>query len=121
MRAPIRLLVLWGWLISGAALAAAPAGYAEWTGWIVGEPCVGSIQIQDCPLAYVDTPVLLLESGTTLAFAYGDGSAIRDVDVDKNYTKKVRITGEIKEGAIRPIRLDALEKSGEKKFFKGCL
>ena len=122
MRVAIRIVVLWAWLAPEmVALAAIPEKYTEWTGWIIGKPCVGSLKIQDCPLTHIDTPVLLLENGTALAFAYGKGSAIRDVDVDKNYGKKVRVTGELKDNAIRPIRLDALEKSGERKFFKGCL
>lgn len=102
-------------------LCAAPAFAAEWVGWLVGAPCAASLQVADCPLRHVDQPVLLLESGEKLAFAWGDGQAIDAAAVDKSYAKKVRLTGAIKEGVLAPVKLDVLETSGEKKFFKGCL
>lgn len=108
-------------LATAQAAASGPEGYEQWTGWIVGKPCAANFQTQDCPLRYVDKPVLLAENGAVVDFAYGAETPIRDVDIDKSYGKKVRITGHIKNGAIQPIRLDALETSGEKKFFKGCL
>lgn len=104
----------------GLALAA-PALADEWVGWVVGEPCAAKLQVADCPLRHVDRPVLLLESGEKLAFAWGDGLAVSPAAVDKSYAKKVRLTGDLKDGAITPVKLDVLETSGEKKFFKGCL
>jgi hypothetical protein len=100
---------------------AAPVCAEEWVGWLVGEPCAANLQVADCPLRHVDRPVLLLESGEKLAFAWGEGKAIGVADVDKSYAKKVRLSGELKAGVIAPIKLDVLETSGEKKFFKGCL
>lgn len=100
---------------------AAPAWAGEWEGWLVGEPCAAKLQVADCPLRHVDRPVLLLENGEKLAFAWGDGLAVTSAAVDKSYAKKVRLTGELRDGAIAPVKLDVLETSGEKKFFKGCL
>ncbi|MBI4756732.1 MAG: hypothetical protein HY778_15210 [Betaproteobacteria bacterium] len=102
-------------------LFAAAAGAGEWEGWLVGEPCAAAFQVADCPLRHVDRPVLLLESGEKLAFAWGEGRAVDAAAVDKSYAKKVRLTGELKAGVIAPVKLDVLELSGEKKFFKGCL
>jgi hypothetical protein len=107
-------------LAFGLALAV-PASAGEWEGWLVGEPCAAKLQVADCPLRHIDRPVLLLESGEQLAFAWGDGLAVTPAAVDKSYAKKVRLTGELKDGAIAPVKLDVLETSGEKKFFKGCL
>lgn len=101
--------------------AASSAGAGEWVGWLVGEPCAASLQVADCPLRHIDQPVLLLESGERLAFAWGEGQAVNAAAVDKSYAKKVRLTGEIKDGLLAPVKLDVLETSGEKKFFKGCL
>ena len=106
--------------LAGLALAA-PADADEWVGWLVGEPCAATLQVADCPLRHVDRPVLLLESGEKLAFAWGHGMAVTPATVDKSYAKKVRLTGELRDGAIKPVALDLLETSGEKKFFKGCL
>lgn len=107
---------------AGASLLlAVPAMAGEWVGWLVGEPCAASLQVADCPLRHVDQPVLLLESGEKLAFAWGEGQAINAAAVDKSYAKKVRLSGEMKEGVLAPVKLDVLEISGEKKFFKGCL
>lgn len=100
---------------------AAPAVAGEWVGWLVGAPCAVSLQVADCPLRHVDNPVLLLESGEKLAFAWGDGQAINAAAIDKSYAKKVRLTGEVKAGVLAPVKLDVLETSSEKKFFKGCL
>jgi hypothetical protein len=108
-------------LASLGLLLAIPASAGEWEGWLVGEPCAAKLQVADCPLRHIDHPVLLLESGERLAFAWGDGQAINPAAVDKSYAKKVRLTGEMKNGAIAPVKLDVLETSGEKKFFKGCL
>jgi len=102
-------------------LLAVPALADEWVGWMVGEPCAASLQVADCPLRHVDQPVLLLENGEKLAFAWGEGKAINAAAVDKSYAKKVRLSGEIKGGVLAPVKLDVLETSGEKKFFKGCL
>lgn len=92
-----------------------------WEGWIVGAPCADALRVADCPLRYVDKPVLLLESGQRLAFLSGEGKAISADEVDKAYAKKVRLTGDVKEGVLHPVKLDLLEVSGERKFFKGCL
>lgn len=110
-------------LLRVALLCAAPAFAAAdgWTGWIVGEPCAERLQVADCPLRYVDSPVLLLEDGRALAFLHGEGGAIAPDALDKAYAKKVRVTGEIKEGVLHPVKLETLETSGERKFFKGCL
>lgn len=104
----------------GLALAS-PATAGEWEGWLVGEPCAANLQVADCPLRHVDTTVLLLENGEKLGFAWGEGKAISVADVDKSYAKKVRLSGELKAGMLTPTKLDLLETSGEKKFFKGCL
>lgn len=100
---------------------ASTAFAGEWEGWLVGEPCAAKLQVADCPLRHVDRSVLLLESGEQLAFAWGDGHAVTPAAVDKSYAKKVRLTGDLKDGKIAPVKLDVLETSGEKKFFKGCL
>ncbi len=112
-----------GALVAAGAVALSPggAGAEELTGWLVGEPCAATLQVADCPLRFVDRPVLLLESGEKLAFAWGDGKAIDAVAIDKAYAKKVRLTGETRDGALVPVKLDVLETSSEKKFFKGCL
>ncbi len=103
-------------------LAAAPvSAQEEWVGWIVGGPCAERLQVADCPLSHVDRPVLLLENGQKMAFLSGEGKAISAEEVDKAYAKKVRLSGEIKEGMLHPVKLDLLEVSGERKFFKGCL
>jgi hypothetical protein len=103
----------------------APAAYGDelqaWEGWIVGAPCAAALRVADCPLHYVDQPVLLLENGQKLAFLSGEGKAISVEEVDKSYSKKVRLSGEVKEGVLHPVKLDLLETSGERKFFKGCL
>lgn len=106
-------------MLPGALLAAQPL--PVWEGWIVGAPCAAQQRIADCPLRHVDEPVLLLASGESHPFRYGDGSGVRVEDVDKAYSKKVRLTGELADGAIRPVRIDLLEQSGERTFFKGCL
>lgn len=105
-------------LISSATQAAEPQA---WEGWIVGAPCADTLRVADCPLRYVDRPVLLLENGQKQAFLSGEGKAISADEVDKAYAKKVRLTGEVKEGMLHPVKLDLLEVSGERKFFKGCL
>lgn len=108
-----------------AMLLLAPVAYGTelqaWEGWIVGEPCAVTLRVADCPLHYVDQPVLLLENGQKLAFLSGDGKAISAEEVDKAYAKKVRLSGEVKQGVLHPVKLDLLETSGERKFFKGCL
>lgn len=98
-----------------------PVMAAEWEGWLVGEPCAANLQVTDCPLRHVDKTVLLLENGEKLAFQWGEGKAVGVADVDKSYAKKVRLTGELKAGVLAPVKLDLLETSAEKKFFKGCL
>jgi hypothetical protein len=106
------------------ALFPAPWGHAAgqaWDGWIVGEPCAARYQVADCPLHHVDRPVLLLEDGSTLVFVHGEGTRVAPEALDKSYGKKVRMTGEIRDGVLHPLRLDTLEVSGERKFFKGCL
>lgn len=110
--------------LAGLALTAATPALAAgegWEGWIVGEPCAEGRQVADCPLRYVDRPVLLLEDGQTLAFLHGDGLGITPEALDKAYAKRVRVTGEIKDGVLHPLKLETLETSGERKFFKGCL
>lgn len=110
----------WRILWVGLVLAA-PALADEWVGWLVGAPCAASLQVADCPLRHVDTTVLLLENGEKLGFSWGEGKAISVAEVDKSYAKKVRLTGELKAGVLAPVKLDVLETSSEKKFFKGCL
>ncbi len=112
----LRLFALAG-LLAVAPLASA----GEWEGWLVGAPCADALQVADCPLRHVDRTVLLLENGNKLAFLWGEGKSITTADVDKSYSKRVRLTGEMKDGVLQPIKLDLLETSGEKKFFKGCL
>ncbi|MEW6647050.1 MAG: hypothetical protein AB1450_07615 [Pseudomonadota bacterium] len=108
-------------------LALLPAGVfaAEplptWEGWIVGRPCAGELRVADCPLRHIDDPVLLLESGAAYPFSYGGAAAVRVQDVDQAYSKKVRLTGNIADGAIQAVRMDVLETSGARTFFKGCL
>jgi hypothetical protein len=103
-------------------MALAGAAQADdWEGWLVGEPCADTLRITDCPLRHVERTVLLLESGQKLAFSWGEGKAVTETDVDGAYAKKVRLSGELKEGVLQPVKLDLLEKSAEKKFFKGCL
>lgn len=116
-----RLLHRAGALLLCAGPAAHAAELPTWEGWIVGSPCAEGFRVADCPLRHVDDPVLLLESGEVLAFRYGNGTGVRPVDVDKGYGKKVRLTGKAPNGTIDPVRIDLLEKSGERKFFKGCL
>jgi len=101
--------------------AAHSAEPRAWEGWIVGEPCAARLQVADCPLRHADRPVLLLEEGRALAFVVAEGKGISAAEVDKAYGKKVRIQGSLKEGVLQPSRLDVLEISGERKFFKGCL
>lgn len=104
-----------------AASASQAAEPQTWEGWIVGAPCADALRVADCPLRYVDRPVLLLENGQKQAFLSGEGKAMSAEEVDKAYAKKVRLTGEVKEGVLYPVKLDLLEVSGERKFFKGCL
>ena len=106
-------------MLPGSLFAGEPL--PTWEGWIVGAPCAADLRVADCPLRHVDEPVLLLANGEIHAFRYGDGSAIRLEDIDKAYSKKVRLTGELVEGAIQSVRMDLLEKSGKRTFFKGCL
>lgn len=108
-------------VLASCFMLVAPAFAGAWDGWLVGEPCAARLQVADCPLRHVDRPVLLLENGERLAFAWGEGQAVNAVAIDKSYAKKVRLTGEIKDGALVPVKLDVLETSVEKKFFKGCL
>ncbi|MDP2834083.1 MAG: hypothetical protein Q8Q28_12490 [Pseudomonadota bacterium] len=106
------------------ALLCAPPAFAAtqaWEGWIVGEPCAARLQVADCPLRHIDRPVLLLEDGSKLAFLHGEGKSIAPDALDKAYGKKVRLTGELREGVLHPVKLETLEISGERKFFKGCL
>lgn len=103
------------------AALAADESLPTWEGWIVGAPCAAERRVADCPLHHVDDPVLLLASGEVYPFRHGDGSAVRRVDVDKAYSKKVRLTGRLSDGTIESVRMDQLEKSGERTFFKGCL
>jgi len=110
-----------GWMFWIGLLLATPVLAGEWVGWLVGEPCAANLQVADCPLRHVDKTVLLLENGEKLAFQWGEGKAVGVTDVDKSYAKKVRLSGEIKAGVLAPTKLDLLETSGEKKFFKGCL
>lgn len=116
----VRAVGLAALLITETSIAKEDA-YPRWDGWIVGKPCAEALRIIDCPLRLVDEPVLLLESGEVLTFRYGQDSPIRQMDLDKAYGKKVRIAGNVKEGVIQSIRMDLLEVSGERKFFKGCL
>lgn len=115
MRALLMLFAL------GLAITAHAEAPQAWEGWIVGEPCAARLQVADCPLRHADRPVLLLEEGRALAFVVADGKGIAPDQVDKAYGKKVRIQGELKAGVLHPSRLDVLEISGERKFFKGCL
>jgi hypothetical protein len=116
----MRSLVVFAALLLAAGTAR--AGEAErWEGWIVGEPCAGGPQITDCPLRFVDRPVLLMEDGRHLAFVFGDVAAVKTADIDGAYGRKVRLQGALKDGVIVPVRLDVLEATGERKFFKGCL
>ncbi|MFA5241243.1 MAG: hypothetical protein WC029_05815 [Sulfuricella sp.] len=109
-------------IVVALSFPAAHAGELQaWEGWIVGGPCAERLQVADCPLHYVDQPVLLLENGQKLAFLSGEGKAISAEEVDKAYAKKVRLSGEVKSGVLHPVKLDLLEISGERKFFKGCL
>lgn len=104
------------------ALLLAPLASAEsWDGWIVGAPCANAYQVADCPLRHVDRPVLLLEDGRVLAFQHGEGKGVTPEAIDKAYGKKVRLSGELRQGELQPLKLDLLEVSGERKFFKGCL
>jgi hypothetical protein len=102
-------------------LAVAADELPTWEGWIVGAPCAAGLRVADCPLRHVDDPVLLLENGEVHPFLYGDGSSIREEDLDKAYSKKVRLTGELADGLIQSVRMDLLEISGDRVFFKGCL
>lgn len=111
-------------LMLAVVLLGAPSAFAVsqgWEGWIVGEPCAARMQVADCPLRHIDRPVLLLEDGRKLAFLHGEGKSIALDALDKAYGKKVRLSGEIREGVLHPLRLETLEISGERKFFKGCL
>lgn len=118
-----RLLAVAGLVAAAAVSSPALAGgeTAVWDGWIVGAPCAADLRVADCPLRHVDDSVLLMEGGEQVAFRYGDGTAVSDVDVDGAYGKKVRLTGTLAHGRIDPVRMDLLEKSGAQKFFKGCL
>lgn len=112
------VVVAAGLVLAGSAAAAEPD---RWEGWIVGEPCVGAPQIADCPLRFIDRPVLLLADGRHLAFQHGGTAAIKATDVDAAYGRKVRIQGSMADDGIVPVRIDVLEATGERKFFKGCL
>jgi hypothetical protein len=108
-------------LVLAVPVAAHAAEPQSWEGWIVGEPCAASLQVADCPLRYADHPALLLEDGRKLAFLHGEGQSIALDALDKAYGKKVRILGGLRDGVLQPVRLETLEVSGERKFFKGCL
>lgn len=112
----LRLLAL-----IGVSSAQAPGIAGAWEGWLVGEPCVAALQVADCPLRHVDRTVLLLENGEKLAFLWGEGRAVAPSDIDKAYAKRVRLTGDIERGLLVPVKMDVLETTAEKKFFKGCL
>lgn len=101
-------------------MAGATATLASFDGWVVGEPCAAQLRIADCPLRFADHPVLLLEDGRRLAFLHGDKGIAWD-QVDKAYGKKVRVSGELRDGVLHVARLDVQEVAGERKFFKGCL
>lgn len=101
--------------------AAHAAESQSWEGWVVGEPCANRLQVADCPLRYIDRPVLLLEDGRALAFVVAEGRAVSPAEVDKAYGKKIRIQGGLQDGVLQPAQLEVLEVSGERKFFKGCL
>jgi hypothetical protein len=103
------------------AAAAASADEQAFDGWIVGAPCADRLQVADCPLKFVDRPVFLLENGEKLALVHGEGRTVGPAEIDKVYARKVRLTGEVKDGVLAPVRLDELEKSADKGFFKGCL
>lgn len=108
----------------GLLLIHAPLAHAaseSWDGWVVGEPCAARLQVADCPLRHIEHPVLLLEDGRTFVLLHGEGMGIASDSLDKAYGKKVRLTGEMKAGTLHPVKLDLLEASGERKFFKGCL
>lgn len=118
----MKALVLHSALVLAAVAGAGhAASLPTWEGWIVGAPCADARRIADCPLRHVNEPVLLAANGEIHGFRHGAGTGVRQVDVDKGYGKKVRLTGELKEGVIESVRIDVLEKSGERKFFKGCL
>lgn len=102
------------------AMASHAAGQS-WDGWVIGEPCAATYQVSDCPLRHIDHPILLLEDGRKLAFLHGEGRNIASDALDKAYGKKVRLTGEMRDGVLHPVKLDIQESSGERKFFKGCL
>jgi hypothetical protein len=117
-----RVIGLIAAIMTAAFVSPSHAGeLARWEGWIVGEPCVRSLQIAECPLRFVNQPVLLLENGEHLNFLYGEKSSLKHSDIDIAYGRKVAIQGEQRNGVIMPARLDVLEVTGEKKFFKGCL
>ncbi len=113
----MRRALLLAALVAPSAFAAGQA----WEGWIIGEPCAAHLQVADCPLRHIDRPVLLLEDGRALAFLHGEGKSVAPDALDKAYGKKVRLTGEIRDGVLQPVRLETLEVTGEHKFFKGCL
>jgi hypothetical protein len=50
-----------------------------------------------------------------------EGRVASPAEVDKAYGKKVRIQGGLQDGVLQPVKLEVLEVSGERKFFKGCL
>lgn len=108
-------------LALGLVAAADAAESPSWEGWIVGEPCAARLQVADCPLRYIERPVLLLEEGRALAFVVAEGRAVSPAEVDKAYGKKVRIQGGLQDGVLQPMQIEVLEVSGERKFFKGCL
>jgi hypothetical protein len=108
-------------VVLAAVSACAYAQEQAFDGWIVGAPCAERLQIADCPLKFVDHPVFLLESGEKLALVHGEGRTVGPAEIDKVYARKVRLTGEVKDGVLAPVRLDELEKSADKGFFKGCL
>jgi hypothetical protein len=102
----------------GSASAAEPQ---TWEGWVVGRPCLEGLQIADCPLRFVDSPVLLLADGQHFAFRHGEEAAVKPADVDTAYGRRVRLQGKLEGGVIVPDRIDVLEATSERKFFKGCL
>ncbi|AGA33346.1 hypothetical protein TVNIR_1682 [Thioalkalivibrio nitratireducens DSM 14787] len=83
-------------LLAVPAVALSAETIVQWEGWLVGAPCAQTLTVQDCPLRHVDASVRLLENGEALALSYGEGTAIRDVDVDQAYGKRVRVSGQLR-------------------------
>lgn len=101
--------------------SAAAAEPQTWEGWIVGKPCLDGPQIADCPLRFTDSPVLLLADGQHVGFRHGEAAAVKADDVDAAYGRRVRLQGRLDGDVIVPDRIDVLEATSERKFFKGCL